>query len=193
MWVSVAAVATVLVLSVAGFAFVRLTDGGPAESPSSSEPQALLIREGVQVIASDTAPSSTDAAGNRVTYEPANMIDGDVQTAWRAPGDGHDVSVTLIFDNPINLVRIGLIPGYAKTDPETGANRFLQDRIITAVAYQIPGLPNTRKTFKPRPVPQFVRLRVTTSRITVKILDTSASGGLDYTAISEIYVFGYQS
>jgi hypothetical protein len=192
-WVTVAAVATLLVLSVAGFAFLRLSDRGSAESPSSSDAPALLIREGVQVIASDTAPSSTDAAGNRVTYEPANMIDGDVQTAWRAPGDGHDVSVTLIFDNPINLVRIGLIPGYAKTDPETGANRFLQDRIITAVAYQIPGLPNTRKTFKPRPVPQFVRLRVTTSRITVKILDTSASGGLDYTAISEIYVFGYQS
>jgi hypothetical protein len=192
-WVMVAAVATVLVLSVAGLAFIRLSDRGPAQSPSSSEAPALLIREGVQVIASDTAPSSTDAAGRRVTYVPANVIDGDVQTAWRAAGDGHDVSVTLIFDNPINLVRIGLIPGYAKTDPETGANRFLQDRIITAVAYRIPGLPNTTKMFKPLPVPQFVRLRVTTSRITVKILDTTASGGLDYTAISEIYVFGYQS
>jgi hypothetical protein len=42
-------------------------------------------------------------------------------------------------------------------------------------------------------VPQFVRLRATTSRVTVKILDTTASGGLDYTAISEIYVFGSQS
>jgi hypothetical protein len=192
-WVMVAAVATVLVLSVAGLAFLRLGDRAPAQSPSSSEAPALLIREGVQVIASDTAPSSTDAAGNRVTYVPANVIDGDVQTAWRAAGDGHDVSVTLIFDNPINLVRIGLIPGYAKTDPETGANRFLQDRIITAVVYRIPGLPNTTKMFKPLPVPQFVRLRVTTSRITVKILDTTESGGLDYTAISEIYVFGYQS
>jgi hypothetical protein len=115
-----------------------------------------------------------------------------VQTAWRTPGDGRGESVTLIFDNPINVVRIGLIPGYAKVDPQTGANRFLQDRIIKSVAYRIPGLPNTTQTFRPLPVPQFVRLRATTSRITVKIIDTTAPGGLDYTAISEIYVYGYQ-
>ena len=192
-WAIAAAVATVVVLSATVLTFLSFSDRGPAPSASPPGPPALLIREGVQVIASETAPSSTDAAGNRVTYVPANVIDGDVQTAWRAPGNGHGVSITLIFDNPINLVRIGLIPGYAKTDPETGANRFLQDRIITAVAYQIPGLPNTTKTFKQRPVPQFVRLRATTSRITVKIVGTSASGGLDYTAISEIYVFGSQS
>jgi serine/threonine protein kinase len=192
-WIAVAVVATTLLLVVAGLVYLGSRDRGPAaqESPSGAPPQ--LIREGVQVIASATAPSSTDAAGNRVTYVPANVIDGDVQTAWRTPGDGHDVSITLIFDNPIDVVRIGLIPGYAKTDPETGANRFLQDRIVTSVSYRIPGLPNTTKTFKPLPVPQFVRLRATTSRITVKILDTTASGGLDYTAISEIYVFGYQS
>ncbi len=101
------------------------------------------------------------------------------------------MTVTLIFDNPIDVVRIGLIPGYAKTDPVTGANRFLQDRIIDTVVYQVPGLPSTPQTFKPLPIPQFVRLRATTSRITVKILKTSPSGGLDYTAISEIYVYGY--
>jgi serine/threonine protein kinase len=191
-WTIAAALATVVVLSAAVLTFFRFSDRGPGPSASTSGPSARLIREGVQVIASDTAPSSTDAAGNRVTYVPANVIDGDVQTAWRTPGDGHDVSITLIFDNPIDVVRIGLIPGYAKTDPETGANRFLQDRIITSVSYRIPGLPNTTKTFKPLPVPQFVRLRATTSRITVKILGTTASGGLDYTAISEIYVFGYE-
>jgi serine/threonine protein kinase len=191
-WVAVAASAMALVVAVAGFVFLALRDLGPrhSSSPSASSPQ--LIREGVQVIASHTAPSSTDAAGNPVTYVPANMIDGNVQTAWRTPGDGHDESVTLIFDNPINIVRIGLIPGYAKTDPQTGADRFLQNRIIDTVAYQVPGLPNTMKGFRPIPVPQFVRLRATTSRITVKILDTTGSGGLDYTAISEIYVFGYQ-
>ena len=122
---------------------------------------------------------------------PSNVIDGDVETAWRTAGDGHDVTVTLIFDNPIDVVRIGLIPGYAKTDPQTGANRFLQDRIIKAVVYQVPGLPNTPQTFEPLPVPQFVPLRATTSQITVKILATTAAGGLYYTAISEIYVYGY--
>jgi serine/threonine protein kinase len=190
-WAVVAVVATVIIVAVAGAAFLALRDRGPAPSASSSVAAPSLIREGVQVTASSTAPSSTDAAGDPVTYVPANVIDGNVQTAWRTPGDGHGQWVTLIFDNPIDVVRIGLIPGYAKTDPQTGANRFLQDRIIKAVAYQIPGLPNTPQTFEPLPVPQFVPLRVTTSQITVKILATTAAGGLDYTAISEIYVYGY--
>ena len=190
-WAVVAVVATVIIVAVAGAAFLAMRDRGPAQSASSSVAAPPLIREGLQVTASSTAPSSTDAAGNPVTYVPANVIDGNVQTAWRTPGDGHGQWVTLIFDNPIDVVRIGLIPGYAKTDPQTGANRFLQDRIIKAVVYQIPGLPNTPQTFEPLPVPQFVQLRATTSQITVKILATTAAGGLDYTAISEIYVYGY--
>jgi serine/threonine protein kinase len=189
-WIAVAAVATALVLVLAGIAYLDFRDRGPVPSPSPGTQPPHLIREGVQVIASDTAPSSTDAAGNVVTYVPANVIDGDVETAWRTPGDGHGESVTLIFDNPVNVVRIGLIPGYAKTDAQTGVDRFRQNRIIDSVVYEVPGLPDTTKMFRPLPVPQFTHLRVTTSRITVRILGTSASGGLDYTAISEIYVYG---
>jgi serine/threonine protein kinase len=187
--ITVAAVATALVLMVAGLAYLGFRDRGPALDVFQDPP--VLIRDGVQVIASDTAPSSTDAAGNVVTYAPANVIDGDVETAWRTPGDGRGESVTLIFDNPISVVRIGLIPGYAKTDPQTGVDRFRQNRIIESVEYRVPGLPNTTKVFRSLPVPQFVRLSVTTSRITVRILAVSGSGGLDYTAISEIYVYGY--
>jgi serine/threonine protein kinase len=190
-WVAAAVVVTAVVVAVAGFVFLDRPGRGPVQGSTPSGAPPRLIREGVQVIASDTAPSSTDAAGNTVTYVPANVIDGNVQTAWRTPGDAQDASVTLIFDNPINVVRIGLIPGYAKTDPQTGVDRFVQNRIIKAVSYKIPGLPNTKKTFRPLPVPQFVRLDAVTSRITVKILDTTAPGGLDFTAISEIYVFGY--
>ena len=190
MWIAVAAVATTLFLVVATIVYLGSRDRAPGQGPSPATPPQL-IREGVQVIATDTAPSSTDAAGNVVTYVPANVIDGDVETAWRTPGVGRGESVTLIFDNPINVVRIGLIPGYAKTDPQTGVDRFRQNRTIDAVEYRVPGLPSTTKTFRPLPVPQFARLGVTTSRITVRILDTSESGGLDYTAISEIYVYGY--
>jgi serine/threonine protein kinase len=191
-WVAAAALATALVGTVAGFAFFGLPDGGSGQSSSASAATPRLIREGVQVTASNTAPASTDAAGNPVTFVPANVIDGNVETSWRTPGGGLGETITLIFDNPVEVDRIGLIPGYAKTDPQTGANRFLQDRIIKAVTYQIPGLPNTKQTFAPQPVPQFTTLHVTTSRITVKILDTTASGGLDYTAISEIYVYGFE-
>jgi hypothetical protein len=144
----------------------------------------------VQVTASLTAPASTDAAGHPVTFLPKNVIDGNVETAWRAPGDGHGVTLTLLFDNPVDVVRIGLIPGYAKTDPETGVNRFQQNRIIRRVRYVIPGLPPIEQTFRPQPVPQFVRVDATTGRITVEILDTGPAHGADDTAISEIYVYG---
>ena len=75
-WVGAAAAALLVV--VAGLTILGLRDRGPAQSspPSVAPPQ--LIREGVQVTASSTAPSSTDAAGNPVTYVPANVIDGNV-------------------------------------------------------------------------------------------------------------------
>ena len=88
-WVAVAAAATAS-SSLAGLAFLGLRDRGTAQSSSPSVAPPQLIREGVQVTASSTAPASTDAAGNPVTYVPANVIDGNVQTAWRTPGDGHD-------------------------------------------------------------------------------------------------------
>jgi tRNA A-37 threonylcarbamoyl transferase component Bud32 len=183
---------TALVIAAVAMAFVLLGDRAPADR-SPEPPTPRLIRSGVQVIASSTAESSTDAAGNPVTYLPANVIDGKVDTAWRTPGNGRGESITLIFDNPVNVVRIGLIPGYAKTDPETGANRFFQDRIITQVACQVPGLPDTMKRFRAAPVPQFVAIDALTPQITVKILGTTAPHGLDYTAISEIYVYGSAS
>ena len=188
----VTAVAAATLSVAAALAFFGLR-GRDREDRSPTPEAPSLLRAGVQVIASNTAPSSTDAAGDPVTYVPANVIDGDVATAWRTPGDGLGESITLIFDNPVNVVRIGLIPGYAKTDARTGVNRFFQHRIITEVAYQIPGLADTTKTFRPLPVPQFARLHVLTTKITVRILGTTTPGGLDYTAISEIYVYGIPS
>jgi serine/threonine protein kinase len=190
------AIAAAVVLVAAIAAAAAFVIGGndsttPPPSRSPSGPNAPLIRTGVQVTATHTAPSSTDAAGNVVTYLPGNVIDGDVRTAWRTPGNGRGESLTLLFDTPIQIVRIGLIPGYAKTDPETGVNRFEQNRIITQVRYVMPGSPSVTQTFRPAPVPQFVRVGATTSRITVEILGTTAPGGLDYTAISEIYVYGF--
>jgi hypothetical protein len=196
LWIAAAAVVTALVVGLVGFVVIdrgghRGTSPGP--SPSASTPSGVpqLIREGVQVTASHTAPSAKDAAGHLVTYLPSNVIDGDVQTAWRVQGDGRGEILTLIFDGPVDIVRVGLIPGYAKFDPETGANRFEQDRTITVARWLIPGLPPTVQHFQPLPVPQFVRVSATASRITVQIVGTTKPGGLDFTAISEIYVYGY--
>jgi serine/threonine-protein kinase len=182
--------AAALVIAGSAFAVVALTDrGGKPGASVSAAP--VLIRDGVQVTATNTAPASHDASGNVVTYQPSNVLDGDVETAWRTPGNGKGESVTLIFDNPVDVSQIGLIPGYAKTDPQTGANRFFQDRIIEEVRYEVPGEPPISQTLLPEARPQFVEVNVTTSRIDVVVVATTAPQGLDYTAISEIYVYGY--
>ena len=189
-----AAVAGVVVIALAGVGLAgRGGDGAGASSPPSSpgSPVPQRIKDGVQVTATHTAPSSTDGSGNVVTYLPKNVIDGDVESAWRAPGNGHGERITLVFDGPVSIVRVGLIPGYAKFDAATGVNRFEQDRIVTEVRYLIPGLPPTVQHFKPQPYPQYVRLSATASRITIEIVGTTQPAGANYTAISEIYVVGY--
>jgi hypothetical protein len=192
-WFAAPVVALVAVAAVVG-AVLFATGRNPAPPDGSTGgPRSELIRTGVGVTASDTAPSSTDGAGNVVTYVPANVIDGRIETAWRAPGDGRGVTLTLVFDNAVDVTRIGLIPGYSKSDPATGVNRFSQDRIIRSVRYLVPGRPPIEQTFRPDPVPQFVHVGATTRRITIEIGSTTAPGGgprFDYTAISEIYVYG---
>ena len=71
--------------------------------------------------ASATAPDSVDASGNPVSYPVSNVVDGNEQTAWRAVGDGHGVTVTLTLPSAAHLTEVGLIPGYAKLDPPTAS------------------------------------------------------------------------
>jgi serine/threonine protein kinase len=195
-WIIAAAVVAALVVTLASLALADRS-GRVGSSATGTSPSAAgaprLIREGVQVTASRVAPSRTDAAGHLVNYLPSNVVDGNVETAWRTGGNGHGATLRLLFDGPVDIVRIGLIPGYAKSDPETGVNRFEQDRVISKVRYLIPGLAPTTKEFRPEPFPQYVNVSATASRVTVRILATTKPGGVggDYTAISEIYVYGY--
>lgn len=195
-WIAAAAaVVTLVVAALAGISLADRHEGGSGGTPSSSTttrpPVPQRILEGVQVTASSVAPPSKDAAGNTVTYLPSHVIDGDVETAWRTPGNGHGETLTLLFSDPVDVVQVGMIPGYAKIDPATSANRFLQDRIITDVRWLIDGIAPTEQHFSPDPYPQLVRLSATTNQITVRILRTTRPGGADFTAISEIYVYGY--
>src|SRR5207249_3874212 len=81
------------------------------------------------------------------------------------PGDGRNETLTLLFDRPVRIVKVGLIPGYAKYDPVSAANRFEQDRIIKRVRYLIPAIAPRTQTFKAKPWPQFITLSATTSSL----------------------------
>lgn len=82
-----------------------------------------------------TAPSSVDAAGHPVTYEAANAIDGHPDTTWRCPGKAIGKQLVLNLGGDVEVGEVGLVPGYAKTDPVSGANRYAENNRITKVRW----------------------------------------------------------
>jgi hypothetical protein len=86
-----------------------------------------------------TAPSSVDAAGHPVTYEAANAIDGLADTTWRCPGKAIGKTLVLHLGGAVEVGEVGLVPGYAKTDPVSGANRYAENNRITAVRWTLGG------------------------------------------------------
>src|SRR5262245_19715364 len=67
--------------------------------------------------ASCRAASGLDSAGNRVSYAASNMVDGAPSTAWRCNGEGRGVTLSFSLRHPRRIAQVGLVPGYAKTDP----------------------------------------------------------------------------
>jgi hypothetical protein len=82
------------------------------------------------------SPSSVDAAGNSVTYEPAMAHDSDVSTAWRCNGAGRGQRFTVSVPEGTVVAEVGLVPGYAKTDPVSGVDRYAENNRITRVRWR---------------------------------------------------------
>ena len=86
------------------------------------------------VSASCQAEDSSEADGTPVVFAPANVLDGNLATAWRcAGGAGQE----LVFDlgGDVHLVSVGLVGGYVKVDPRWGVDRFPQNRRVRAVEW----------------------------------------------------------
>ncbi len=85
----------------------------------------------------ESAPS-VDSAGNRIRYAPSNTYDGDLSTAWRCDGDGVGQTLTLALPGSVEIGEVGLVPGYAKTDPRSGVDRYAENNRITRVRWTFP-------------------------------------------------------
>ncbi|PDW03289.1 NADase-type glycan-binding domain-containing protein [Candidatus Viridilinea mediisalina] len=140
------------------------------------------------------APPSRDSAGNEVVYSADQTIDGRMDTAWRVPGDGQFASVTLTFSQAVQLSALGIVPGYAKVDPLSGEDRFLQNRRVSRVRLDFTGGISVEATLADRPELQTIEFDpVVTSHVTVVVLETTAPGaqdGRDFTPISELVPVG---
>jgi len=163
--------------------------GAPVTSATApaAEPQPV---KAVAAIASATAPPAVTGCNRPVSYEPALVVDGDPTTAWRVPGDGIGQRVQVTLERPTRLLQVGLLPGYARVDPCTKVDRFVQMRRVTQVRWIFDGGAAIRQSFEDRPAIQSIAVDVVTKTITVEVVATTADPELDFTPISEIRLGG---
>jgi hypothetical protein len=141
--------------------------------------------------ASCRAPSSVDAAGNPVSYPATNVYDGDLTTAWRCNGDGVGQSITLTLSDEVEIGEVGIVPGYAKTDPSSGVDRYAENNRLTRVRWifsdgsevvqKLDGSPGNRDLQTRRIVP------TTSDSVVLEVLD-SVRGERNTIAVSEVRV-----
>jgi hypothetical protein len=151
------------------------------------------------VSASGNAPPGFDSAQNRITYEPTNVADGELDTAWRVEGNGINAYVQLDFARPIRLANLQMLPGYAKIDQGDGRDRFEQNRRIRRVNLVFSDGRSVEAVFdvndrRMQTVDlSSVQPSIITSFVRVVILETTEPGTdlpRDFTPISEIVVTG---
>ncbi len=173
--------------------------GSPDQQPAESEPSTSpggwkgdVDPVSVAAISADcTAPASNDSAGHRVTYVPENAIDRKTATAWRCTGTAVGQKLTLRMNATADVAEVGLVPGYAKTDRESGADRYAENNRITRVRWTLADGVTVVQRLDPDPSSRAVQLlRVPptdTDTITLEILAVRR-GPRNTTAISQIVV-----
>jgi len=159
----------------------------PTESPGQQE-AVVLAPVGVQ--ASATAPDSQDAAGNPVSFDAADAVDGDPTTAWRVPGNGVGDYLILTFDRPVHVQGIAMIPGYAKVDPVDGSDRFVQNRRVSSAQFEFSDGQILAFSYTDDAEPQYAAIGLETTEVTMRII-TTTTAQRDFTAVSELQVYGW--
>jgi len=165
----------------------------PATTDTIATGPATELAGGASASASATAPDSKDDSGSTVSYEAANVLDGDPATAWRVKGDGQDVTLTLTLPGPAHITEVGLVPGYAKTDPTSGKDRFVEDHRISEVRWQFDDGTVTDQQLADEPTMQRQAVNVTSTTVTIEIVATlPGQPGFDYTPVSDVSIMGTQ-
>jgi len=148
----------------------------------------------VSVSATCQVPPGVDAAGAPVSYDAVNTLDGVGGTAWRCAGSAVGQRLVFDFGRPVALASVGLVPGYDKTDPVDGTDRFGENRTVTAVTWGFDtGGVHRQDVAAPGRAMAAVRLGepVTTTRVVLEIAGTGNDGAIrDFTTISDVAFTG---
>jgi hypothetical protein len=172
----------------------------PSPSSSASPPQhgaPVDVAPFARASAPAHAPAAVDLAGNPVTFDAANLVDGSPDTCWREPGDGTGTVLTITLDQPTRLTGVGLINGYAKI-AFSGGRRFdwyAGNRRVLGVNWLFDDGSSVAQTFSDTRTLQPISIDpVTTSTVRIQITAVSPPGtgraARDDTAISEVSLLG---
>lgn len=169
----------------------RPSRGEQRDNPAKVDRKATLAPSDITVPGS--APASVDDAGNPVTFEASNMIDSDPRTSWRMAGDGSGSVVTFTFDDAVTVTEVGLINGYAKTDPPH--DWYAGNRRIEAVTWVFDDGTEVTQDLDEVQDPQMISVDAgETTQIELRILEVTEPGagpdGRDFTAISDVEFVG---
>jgi hypothetical protein len=172
-----------------GVAAVDPSQPAPTTTAASAPPTELISNARAE--ASATAPDSVDDAGNPVGYAAANVLDGDPSTAWRVKGSGRGAVLAIRLPAPARITRVGLIPGYAKSDLTSGSDRFGQNRRIREVRWHFSDGTVIGQRFQDQPTMQRIAVGVTASWVLIEVVATvPGDPDHDNTAISDVSIVG---
>jgi hypothetical protein len=90
-----------------------LTRGPSPEELLAVKPEGELVSFVDNLSASSTAPPITDADDFEIDFDVDNLNDDSRDSAWRTECDGVGERINLVFDEPIRVTSIGLLPGWA--------------------------------------------------------------------------------
>lgn len=147
-----------------------------------------------------SAPASSDTAGNPITFDPANLVDTNPQTAWRCPGAAIGTHLEFTVPSATVIDQVALVAGYDAVDSVDGTDRFFQNRRPTTVSWICFG-PDDAALAE-------VRQDIDPANRQVQTIDVSLAGcavldlridavtsdfrdGKDFTAISEVVIRGH--
>ncbi len=167
------------------------TSAARRPQPGTSRSSPVDLTATLHARASATAPARFDDAHNPTNYHASNLLDRNPSTSWRVVGDGRGVTVTLTLPRPRHITHVGLIPGYAKTDPATGTNRFYQENRILEVRWRFDGGRSVSQRFRDVPVMQRTATNVVARSVTIQIVATRRGDPhYNYTPISDVQLLG---
>ena len=172
------------------------TDAEPTSPPAPAGNPTDLAVDSTATGPKPLAPGQ-DLGGNPVAYPPANMLDDDLATAYRIPGDASGETVVFTLPEEAEISEVGLVNGYAKKD--SGGSRTVDwyplNRKILKVEWVFDDGTTVAQDLRAEPVLQTIAVdKVRTSTISLRILEVSPPGAgalsKNVTAISDVLLRG---